>query len=118
MYIKQLAEPELNKSTLSRAPEGRKGEMYFFTSISPSASSTREALKKWGVNKKRERLSIGKAGMTGNPKPHGKQSVSELLTVSPCYGQAWVWPGQSPLCGVRERAMKSLGGYDIQSEFL
>ena len=92
--------------------------MYFFTSVSPSASSTREALKKWGVNKKIEKLSIGKAGMTGNPKSRGKQSVSELLTVSPCYGQAWVRPSQSPLCGVRERAVESLGGYDVQSELL
>ena len=60
MYIKQLAEPELNNSTLSRAPEGRRGEMYFFTSASPSASSTREALKNWGVNKKREKLTVNR----------------------------------------------------------
>ena len=82
MYIKQLAEPELNNSTLSRAPEGRRGEMYFFTSVSPSASSTREALKNWGVNKKREKLTVNRKSRNDsfpcNPKPHGKQPVSEL----------------------------------------
>ena len=84
--------------------------MYFFTSVSPSASSTREALKKWGVNKKIEKLSIGKAGMTGNPKSRGKQSVSELLTVSPCYGQAWVRPGQSPPVWGERKGSGEFGG--------
>ena len=59
MYIKQLAEPALNKSTLSRAPEGRRGELYFFTSVSRLSIQHKGGSQELG-SEQRERKTVSR----------------------------------------------------------